>query len=107
MATMNIYDMVDTWNDGATTFNAIKMNVTDTASTSSSLLIDLQVGGSSRFSVDKQGALLLGANQAPAVKTDVTGITGADAITNIVSLTQAEYDAITPDASTLYVIAEA
>jgi hypothetical protein len=33
-----------------------------------------------------------------------TGITGADAVTNIVSLTQAEYDAITPDASTLYVI---
>jgi hypothetical protein len=33
-----------------------------------------------------------------------TGITGADAITNIVSLSQAEYDAITPNASTLYVI---
>ena len=37
--------------------------------------------------------------------TDPSGITGADKITNIVSLTQAEYDAIgTPDASTLYVI---
>lgn len=40
---------------------------------------------------------------APA--SDTTGIAGADAITNIVSLTQAEYDAITtPNASTLYVI---
>lgn len=40
---------------------------------------------------------------APASNT--TGITGADAITNIVSLTQAEYDAITtPNASTLYII---
>lgn len=39
------------------------------------------------------------------VSSDPTGITGADAITNIVSLTQAEYDAIgTPDAATLYVI---
>ena len=39
-----------------------------------------------------------------AVASDPTGITGADAIANAVSLTQAEYDAITPDASTLYVI---
>ena len=41
-----------------------------------------------------------------AVASDPTGITGADAISNAVSLTQAEYDAITPDASTLYVITE-
>jgi hypothetical protein len=40
------------------------------------------------------------------VSSDVTGITGADQITNMVSLTQAEYDAITPNASTFYVIAE-
>jgi len=38
------------------------------------------------------------------VESDPTGVTGADAITNIMSLTQAEYDAITPDAATLYVI---
>lgn len=36
--------------------------------------------------------------------SDNTGITGADRITNIVSLTQAEYDALTPDASTLYIV---
>lgn len=38
------------------------------------------------------------------VESDPTGVTGADAITNIMSLTQAEYDAITPDSSTFYVI---
>jgi hypothetical protein len=39
------------------------------------------------------------------VQSNITGITGADAITNIVSLTQAEYDALTPkNASTFYVI---
>lgn len=39
------------------------------------------------------------------VRSNTAGITGADAITNVVSLTQAEYDAIaTPNASTLYVI---
>lgn len=37
--------------------------------------------------------------------SDVTGVTGADAITNMVSLTQAEYDAIgTKSATTFYII---
>lgn len=49
----NIYDLADIWNDGATTFNAIKMNVTDTASAAGSSLMDLQVGGVSKFRVDK------------------------------------------------------
>jgi hypothetical protein len=45
------------------------------------------------------------ANIANMVESDPTGITGADAITNIVSLTQAEYGAIgSPDAATLYVV---
>ena len=40
-----------------------------------------------------------------AVASDPTGVTGADAITNVMSLTQAEYDALgSTDASTLYVI---
>lgn len=42
--------------------------------------------------------------EANTIESDPTGITGADQITNIVSLTQAEYDAITPNASTLYII---
>lgn len=43
-----------------------------------------------------------------AVGTDPTGVTGADAITNIMSLTQAEYDAIgAPNAATLYIITDA
>jgi len=51
----NIYDMTDTWNAGGTTFTAIKMNVTDTASAALSLLMDLQVGGATKFSVSKSG----------------------------------------------------
>jgi hypothetical protein len=40
--------------------------------------------------------------------SDPTGITGADAVTNIVSLTQAEYDAIgSPSATTFYLITDA
>ena len=42
-----------------------------------------------------------------AVGSDTTGIAGADAVSNVVSLTQAEYDAIeTPNAATLYVIVD-
>ena len=55
MTTQNIFDMADTWNAGGTTFTAIKMNVTDTASAAGSLLMDLQIGGTSRFSVVKDG----------------------------------------------------
>jgi len=59
-----IYDLTDTWNAGATTFTAIKMSVTDTASASGSLLMDLQVGGSSRFNVRKDGLTTIGNNQS-------------------------------------------
>ena len=39
------------------------------------------------------------------VQSDISSTDGADQVTNMVSLTQAEYDAIgTPDASTFYVI---
>jgi hypothetical protein len=57
MSTANIFDLVDTWNDAATTFTAIKMNVTDTASAAASNLLDLQVGGVSIFRVGKNGRI--------------------------------------------------
>jgi hypothetical protein len=51
----NIFDLADTWNDIATTFRAIKMNVTDTASAAGSLLLDIQKGSVSYFSITKNG----------------------------------------------------
>ena len=63
------------------------------------------------YATAAQGTLADSATQpsdiALMVESDVTGVTGADAVTNIISLTQAEYDAITPDASTLYLITDA
>ncbi len=63
------------------------------------------------YATAAQGALANSATQpgdiALLVESDVTGVTGADAVSNIMSLTQAEYDAITPDASTIYVITDA
>ena len=60
------------------------------------------------YATAAQGTLADSAVQPAAIAkmvvSDTTGITGADAITNMVSLTQAEYDALTPDADTLYVV---
>lgn len=51
--------ITDTWNNPGTVFTAIKMTVTNTASASGSKLIDLLVGASSKFSVDKDGAVAM------------------------------------------------
>ena len=62
------------------------------------------------YATAAQGALADTAVQPAAIAkmvvSDTTGITGADAITNTVSLTAAEYAAIgTKSATTLYIIA--
>lgn len=48
--------ITQTWNSAGVTFTGIQANITDTASASGSLLMDLQVGGSSVFRVDKNGS---------------------------------------------------
>jgi hypothetical protein len=50
-----VLNMTQTWNNATTVFTATKLNVTDTTSSSSSLLMDLQVGAVSKFSVRKDG----------------------------------------------------
>ena len=57
MATQNIYALTDTWNSVGTTFTGIGLNVTDTTSAATSMLIDLQVGGTTQFHVLKNGAV--------------------------------------------------
>jgi hypothetical protein len=52
----SVIDYTGTWNTSGTP-TAIKLNLTDTASNSASLLMDLQIGGSSKFKVDKAGKL--------------------------------------------------
>lgn len=54
------YSHTATWNAGGVTFTAMKLNVTNTDSAANSLLFDLQVGGSSKFSVDKDGDVIVG-----------------------------------------------
>ena len=50
-------DLVNVWNNVATTFSAIKLDVTDTASAAGSMLLNLLVGGAARFQVTKAGAV--------------------------------------------------
>ena len=66
-ASAPILNLSQTWNNAGVTFTGAKLNVTDTASASGSLLMDLQVGGVSQFSVSKlsgsiisNGSLILG-----------------------------------------------
>lgn len=62
-----VLDLSQSWNAGAVTFTGIKFNVASDVSAAGSLLMDLQVGGTGRLAVRKDGAILTGnytANQA-------------------------------------------
>ena len=51
-------NVTQTWNNAGVTFTGLSANVTDTASNAASLLMDLQVGGVSRFGIDKAGTVI-------------------------------------------------
>lgn len=55
---LKVLDATATWGAGGVTFTGVKLNVTDTTSAAGSLLLDLQVGGTAKFSVRKDGAVL-------------------------------------------------
>ncbi|NBU58525.1 MAG: hypothetical protein EBS23_01860 [Betaproteobacteria bacterium] len=55
-----VLNMTQTWNNSATTFTALQLSVTNTASNASSKLLDLSAGGASRFSVLSSGATTAG-----------------------------------------------
>lgn len=73
-----IYNLTDSWNDVATTWNGIKLAVTDTGSSSTSKLLNLTISGSSSgyFYVDKTGNLTLsGSVNKITMTAPVTGAT--------------------------------
>lgn len=63
-------DAALTWNTSGTP-SALKVNVTDTASNASSLLMQLQVGGSNRLTVAKSGAISSAASIGAAAGSPV------------------------------------
>lgn len=54
-ASAPVLDLAQTWNNSGTVFSAIRLNVTDTASVGTSLLLNLQVGASTVFSINRAG----------------------------------------------------
>ena len=78
-ASASFMDLAGTWNTSGTP-TLIKANVTDTASNAASLLMDLQVGGTSQFSVSK-GGVVRGVFRSPA-----TGTATANLSSNTLSL---------------------
>lgn len=71
--------ITQTWNAGEVTFNSLLVNITDTASAAASLLMDLQVGGSSKFKVSKAGNVttpgsLVGGNLTIAGGINMAGL---------------------------------
>ena len=75
--TSYIYNMVDTWALSGGPYTSIKMNATDNDAASASLLMDLQVGTVSKFSVSKAGAVygtLIGSSTATFGVSSSTGI---------------------------------
>lgn len=53
------FEYTQTWNAAGVTFTGLRLNITDTASASASLLADYQLGGSSRMSLRKDGLMTL------------------------------------------------
>ena len=52
-----VLNATQTWNNAATTFTGVKLNVTDTTSAAASLLMDMQLAGASKFKVAKDGTI--------------------------------------------------
>lgn len=82
MPTQNIFDLVDTWASGGGPYTSIKMNATDNDSGSASLLMDLQVGASSKFSVAKNGTSTFGSSSVglQANLTDIEFVAKASSV---------------------------
>jgi len=72
--TTPLLNLTGTWNTSGIV-TGLKLNITDTASNASSLLMDLQVGGTSRFYVTKDGSI-----QTTSVKSIFGYGQGANAI---------------------------
>lgn len=55
-----LLNLAQTWNDGAVSFTAMRLNVTNTASAAASYLFDYQVGGVTRLRLTTAGILTVG-----------------------------------------------
>ncbi len=61
-ASAPVLSLTQTWNGSGIVFTGLLMNVTNTLSSGSSLLMDLQVGGASKFNVSTTGTIVSAGN---------------------------------------------
>jgi hypothetical protein len=76
MANQFLSNVSQTWNNAATTYTALKINVTNAASAAASKLADLQIGGVSFFNVSKTGAVSMSGGVLP-IANDVGALGSA------------------------------
>ncbi len=69
-------DIATTWNDAGDTFTGLKLNVTSTASAAASALFDIQLGGTTKLSQIKTGALTLGNDTLNGTNSTLNTIQG-------------------------------
>lgn len=81
--------ITQTWNNSSAAFTGIKENITDTSSSASSMLIDLQVGGISKFSVLKSGVTNVANLNAGYIAGTLTTVSQPNitSVGNLLSLT--------------------
>ena len=87
-ATTPALSMTQTWNNSSVTFTGVQFNATDTLSGASSLLLDLQVGGTSKWKVDKTGSVTF-ANVLNGNGSGLTAIAGANVTGTVANATYA------------------
>jgi hypothetical protein len=77
-----LLNLTETWNASGTTFNGIFENITNTNSSASSHLINLEVGGATVFSVNTAGGILAASSISAGVANLIGGSLILDASNN-------------------------
>jgi hypothetical protein len=76
--------LTQTWNNSSVAFTGFRQNITNTASASGSYLMDLQVGGTSKFVVARDGSIVVGESGGGGVTANVL-TTGANTTAGLVT----------------------
>ena len=79
-----VLNLTQTWNAGAIAFTGFRLNITDTASASGSLPMDVQVGGSSKLSLTKAGLLTVPSLTVSGSGNSTTIVGNASVTNNVV-----------------------
>jgi len=81
--TVPLSALTASWTNAGTVYNAIKMNVTDTAHAAGSMLMNLQIGGAPKFQIDDGGHVLVNQTSAQTANSAVARLhVGVDVATD-------------------------